>query len=163
MGVTIYFEGKLKSQADFDKVMTLSRTFAIEHTIPYSAVDEIYKVLHRVRDGQAWDYEGPTKGLRLQPDENADPLWIEFDKDLYMQEYCKTQFAGATVHMKIIQLLRQISPFFEYLHIRDEGAYWESNNKQLLEQHFINFYTAAEEAKLENPKLKGPYRLDDGR
>ncbi|MBK6840046.1 MAG: hypothetical protein IPG90_18650 [Bacteroidetes bacterium] len=66
--------------------------------MPYDSISEPLKKLGRVKNEMGWDYEGPTKGVKIQPDQNSDPLWIEFDKDNYIQEYCKTQFAGIDVH-----------------------------------------------------------------
>ena len=77
--------------------------------------EEENKVLERVKDEQDWNYEGPTKGIQLQPDENCEPLILEIDENLYLQEYCKTQFADLSVHILIIDLLRQIQFYFENL------------------------------------------------
>lgn len=163
MGVTIHFEGQLKSDKDFDSVMTKAQSFAQTNDMPYENFSEPNKKLDRVKDEQDWNYEGPTKGIKIQPDENSDPLWLEFDKDNYIQEYCKTQFAGIDTHLQIISLLKEIQPHFIDLQVIDEGEYWDTQDKTLLQDKFDNYYDAVEKAKAENPKLNGPYRLEDGR
>ena len=163
MGVTIHFEGQLKSDNDFDSVMTKAKTFAQTNDMPYSNFTEPLKKLGRVKDEQDWDYEGPTKGIKILPDENSDPLWLEFDKNNYIQEYCKTQFAGIDVHLQIISFLKEIQPHFIELHVTDEGEYWDTEDKSLLQESLDNYFAAAEKAKTENPKLSGPFRLKDGR
>lgn len=163
MGVTIHFEGQLKSNKDFDSVMAKAKKFADRNDMPYVTFSETLKKLSRVKDEQDWDYEGPTKGIKIQPDENCDPLWIEFDKDNYIQEYCKTQFAGIEVHVLIISLLKETQLHFRILEVIDEGEYWDTEDKSLLQKCFENYFVAVEKAKTENPKLNGPYRLEDGR
>lgn len=163
MGVTIHFEGQLKSDKDFGSVMTKAQSFAQINDMPYENFSEPNKKLDRVKDEQDWNYEGPTKGIKIQPDENSDPLWLEFDKDNYIQEYCKTQFAGIDTHLQIISLLKEIQPHFIDLQVIDEGEYWDTQDKTLLQDKLDNYYDAVEKAKAENPKLNGPYRLEDGR
>lgn len=163
MGVTIHFEGQLKLDKDFGSVMIKAKNFALTNDMPHDSFSEPYKKLGRVKDEQDWDYEGPTKGIKIQPHENSDPLWLEFDKDNYIQEYCKTQFVGIDTHLKIISLLKEIQPHFIYLQVTDEGEYWGSEDKSLLQECLDSYFDAAEKAKTKNPKLNGPYRLKDGR
>lgn len=163
MGVTIHFEGKLKSDNDFDTVMVKATKFAQSNNMPYNNFSETFKKLCRIKDEHNWDYEGPTKGIKIQPNENSDPLWLEFDEDNYIQEYCKTQFAGIETHLQIISLLKEIQPHFISLQVKDEGEYWDTQDKKLLQEWLNNYFEAAENAKAKNPKLNGPYRLGEGR
>ncbi len=82
-------EGQLLSPKDFDKVIETAKDFAENNGLEYFLFQEDNKLLQRVKDEEDWDYEGPTKGIQIQPDENSDPLILEFDKDYYLQEYCK--------------------------------------------------------------------------
>jgi hypothetical protein len=163
MGVTIHFEGQLKSDYDFDNVMTIAKDFASENKMESNFFNESIKKLERVKDEKDWDYEGPVKGIKIQPDDNTDPLWLEFDKDNYIQEYCKTQFADINIHILLINFFKQIQPYFNNLIVIDEGEYWETNNKNKLQDFFDNYFNAAEKEKSENSKLDGPYRLENGR
>ncbi len=163
MGVTIHFEGQLKSDKEFESVIEKAIEFATINEMPFYHFNEPLKKLERVKDEQDWDYEGPTKGIHIQPDANAEPFWLEFDKDNYIQDYCKTQFAGPDVHIKLIDFLKSIQSNFFDLNVFDEGEYWETNDVILLENNFHNFFDAAENAKKENPKLNGPFKLEDGR
>jgi len=163
MGVTIHFEGQLKSAEAFEKVIDMAKRFSEENGLDYFLFQEDSKVLQRVKDEQDWDYEGPTKGIKIQPDQNSDPLLLEFDENLYLQEFCKTQFADVSVHILIVELLKKIEPFFQKLVIEDEGEFWESSDITLLQTHINSCFKAIEDAKRENSKLDGPYRLKDGR
>lgn len=163
MGVTIHFEGQLSSPEDFDKVVETAKGFAENNGLEYFLFQEDNKLLQRVKDEQDWNYEGPTEGIQIQPDENSDPLILEFDKDYYLQEYCKTQFGDISVHLLVIDLLRQIEPFFKSFIVEDEGEYWETGDINLLHQHIDNCFKAIEEMKLEDATMNGPYRLENGR
>jgi hypothetical protein len=79
--------------------------------------------------------------------EDCDPVRLEFDSDPYVQEFTKTQFAGAQVHMKILELLKSLKPLFRDLNVEDEGEYWETGNLQRLAEH-MNCVQKAIEAEL---------------
>ncbi|HEX8315515.1 MAG TPA: hypothetical protein VF609_11005 [Flavisolibacter sp.] len=163
MGVTIHFEGQLLSAEAFDKAIETAKGFAENNGLEYFLFKEDNKLLQRVKNEQDWDYEGPTKGIHIQPDESSDPFILEFDKDYYLQEYCKTQFADISVHILIIDLLRQIVPFFKSFNVEDEGEYWETSDINLLQQHIDNCFKVIEEMKQEDATMDGPYRLENGR
>lgn len=161
MGVTIHFEGKLKTERDFQDVIEKGQEFARRQSSEIISLDNEKKLLRRVKDQKEWDYEGPVRGIQIQPHETSEPLFLEFDTDLYIQEYCKTQFAGITTHIEIIQFLREIEPHFEKLTVFDEGDFWDTNDIQVLEQKFEDFFVAFDQARQENPKLKGPFMVGD--
>src|SRR5882762_2195062 len=136
MGVTIHFFGRLKNIEGLEKMISIAREFAKGKGCEVISLDSEMKLLIRVTDGKAGDYEGPVRGIQFQPDENCDPFVLEFDKDLYIQQFCKTQFAGISTHVEVIQLLRKIEPYFETLVVVDEGEFWETSNINTLEQKF---------------------------
>jgi hypothetical protein len=163
MGVTIHFEGRLKKTEDYDQVIRIGREFARAAGSDIIQLDAKRKKLSRVRDEKDWDYEGPVKGIQFLPNPNSDPFVLEFDQDFYIQEYCKTQFAGISTHIDVINFLKEVTPYFEKLIVVDEGEFWESSDVTLLEQKFDDFFRAAEDAVKENRKLSGPFRLANGR
>lgn len=163
LGVTIHFEGQLKKDSDFDKVMNVAKIFAQENNMDFKFFEEDNKLLERVKDEKSYDYQGKVKGIKIQPDINTDPLWLEFDKDNYIQDFCKTQFADLIIHIKIIELLRKIIPFFTELVVDDEGEFWETEDSEILQKHFDTFKCVFEEQILKNKKMSGPFRLEDGR
>jgi hypothetical protein len=163
MGVTIHFEGQLSSPENFEKVILTAKSFAEDNGLEYFQFQEDNKLLQRVKDEQDWDYEGPTKGIQLQPDVNCDPLILEFDKNFYLQEYCKTQFADISVHILVVDLLRQIAPYFQNFVVEDEGDYWNTRDINILQWHIDNCFQAIEDAKKEDATMDGPYRLSNGR
>lgn len=163
MGVTIHFEGGLGSEVSYEKVVDMSREFALSNGWPCEPIAESFVTLSRVRNEQDWDYEGPTKGVVLQPHENSDPLRLEFDSSLYVQEYCKTQFAPLEVHIQVIELLRRLEPEFAELSVDDEGEYWSRVDRFALEGHFAACLRAMEDQLANDPRLEGPVRGPGGR
>jgi hypothetical protein len=163
MGITIHFEGRLKKPEDYQNVIEIGRKLAITKNAEIITLDSDKKLLQRVKEENDWDYEGKVTGIQFLLDVNCEPIVLEFDKDLYIQEYCKTQFAGISTHIEVIQLLREIEPYFEELIVVDEGEFWETSDIKILEQKFENFFIAFDQEIENNPKLKGPIRLSNGR
>lgn len=78
---------------------------------------------------------GPTRRIILYLHKDCDPVRLEFDRDLYVQEFVKTQFAGVPAHLELIGILRDIQQFFEDLQVEDEGEFWETQDGAVLAEH----------------------------
>jgi hypothetical protein len=132
MGVTIHFEGKLKSQQDYDSLLELTHRFIEDQNWPWKPIQEELTTLSRFYEDEDRDYVGPTKGIEMQPHADSEALRLEFDQDLFVQHFCKTQFAPIEVHVKVVELLYILKPLFEFLDVEDEGEYFESGDLSLL-------------------------------
>jgi len=163
MGVTIHFEGKIRDDEAYQEICKLAHVFAEEKNWPIELIDEQEVTLNRVKNEEDWNYVGPVKGLVMQPHENSDPLRLEFDKDLYVQEYIKTQFAPTECHIAITTLLRNLTPFFENLEVIDEAEYFETGNKAQLQHHLDRCFEMLDEYLENSEKYYGPVRLENGR
>ncbi len=163
MGVTIHFEGKLKSDLEYEKVMLDAKTFAEANEMESAFFAEEEKLLLRHKEGEEWDYSGPTKGIRIQPHENTDPLLLEFDENNYLQEYCKTQFADIDIHIKIVALLKSVEKYFDSLKVNDEGEYWQTNDKVILQNRIDTCFYQIETLRQNDPTLDGPYKTEEDR
>ncbi|MEZ5419057.1 MAG: hypothetical protein R2708_17210 [Vicinamibacterales bacterium] len=163
MGVTIHFEGQLRDEAAYQRVVEAAARFATASGWTSEPIAEPFVTLKRVRSEEDVDYEGPVKGIVLRPHENADPLRLEFDSDLYVQEYCKTQFAPAEIHLQVIALLRQIESEFAQLAVEDEGEYWSTADRVALEGHLATCSRALAELLTTDSGLRGPGRGPDDR
>lgn len=52
----------------------------------------------------------------------------------------KTQFAGAEIHMILVQLMRYLSQkYFARFNMSDEGNYWETSDENLLKENFRKY------------------------
>jgi hypothetical protein len=163
MGVTIHFEGRLKSRRDLALLVELVEGAAAKLGWPHRPISEERVHLPRLRDERDWDYVGPTTGIEVLPHERSDPLRLEFDSDLYVQEFIKTQFAGPAVHTQVVQLLRRLEPHFESLAVEDEGEFWFGGDNDVLQGHFSAFEQALAEHLRQHPDAQGPVRSESGR
>ena len=163
MGVTIHYEGRLKSEEDYEEVIRIATNFATQNEMHYELVKEKNKRLERIKEVSEWIYTGPVKGILLHPHEECERLNIEFDKDLYMQDRCKTQFAGAETHIGIIELFRQLELHFDKFILVDEGEYYETGEFKHLDHHIETFNERYKEMKENNPHLIGPVKGENGR
>jgi len=163
MGVTIHFEGRLRDQTAYEGLVGVVSSLAESQGWRTETIDSAEVTLLRVRDEQEWDYVGPVKGITVYLHEDCDPVRLEFDRDLYVQEFTKTQFAGADYHLKVINLLKTIQPFFSELKVDDEAEYWDTNDRSTLQYHLdtIQKMIAAELKK--NPFARARVKAPDGK
>ncbi len=163
MGVTIHFEGCLREVAAYENVIQAAKVFAAREGWSWQAINEARTKLERVRDEKDWDYVGPTRGMVLYPHQNSEPLRLEFDASGFVQEYIKTQFAPTSTHITVVELLKEIAPQFLNFTVEDEGEYWESGELETLDRHRDACFRALDEMLANDPHLRGPVRLSNGR
>ena len=133
MGLTIHFQGQLGSEADYEAFVAAVAAYAGEQGWAMHGVAEGRRELVRVLQPEDPDadeveevYMGRVRGVILLPDALCEPLAFEFGDDLFMQDWCKTQFAGAAVHAAIVRLFREVEPLFGMLDVMDEAGFWEA-------------------------------------
>jgi hypothetical protein len=136
MGLTIHFQGKLVSDEQYEKLITCAKDFAEENQMPWVPLNNENGSLLRYKDGDFYEYNGTIKGIVIQPGLNCEPFFLQFDKDLIIHQFCKTQYADISIHILLIDLLRQIESCFAELIVIDEGEYWETDDINLLQKHF---------------------------
>jgi hypothetical protein len=163
MGVTIHFEGSLHSATALHESLEVARHFAKANGWQVEVIDSPTATLRRVRDEEDWDYVGPVKGLALFPGPDCDPVRLEFDRELYVQEFTKTQFAGLDTHVKVVELLRALEPFFAELKVEDEGEFWETRDREGLKGHVEACNRALRDYLADHPSAQPKVRLEDGR
>jgi hypothetical protein len=163
MGVTIHFEGRLKSDQAFSSLLLHIEEIGRAETLLTERFENPQAKLGRGGEERSVDYVGPTKGILLYLHEDCEPLRLEFDRELYVQEWVKTQFAGVDTHIRLIQMLREIEGFFQTLVVNDEGEYWESGNQAALEGHFRACNEVIAEFAAKNPRAQVKVREANGR
>jgi hypothetical protein len=163
MGVTVHFEGRLKGAQAFSSLLLHVEEIGRAETLLTERFENAQAKLGRVREERRWEYVGPTKGILLYLHEDCDPLRLEFDRELYVQEWVKTQFAGVETHVRLIQILRDIGRFFPTLTINDEGEYWESENREALAEHIRRCNEVIAEFAAKNPRAQVKVKEPNGR
>jgi hypothetical protein len=163
MGVTIHFEGRLRDQTAYEGFLGVVSSLARSQGWQTETIKSAEVTLLRVRDEQEWDYVGPVKGIAVYLHEDCDPVRLEFDRDLYVQEFTKTQFAGAEYHLKVINLLKTIQPFFSELKVDDEAEYWDTNDRATLQYHLDTVQKLIEAELKKNPLARARVKAPDGK
>ena len=163
MGVTVHFEGQVCDERAYARLIDIARSFAAKQGWHVTAIDEPAAKLSRVRGEKEWDYVGPTKGLHIEPHASSEPIRLEFDRDFYLQEFTKTQFAPPEVHRALIALLDELAPCFSKFEVVDEAEYYERRDEEVLLQHRERCFAVLDEHLANDKTLRGPVRLPSGR
>ena len=162
-GVTIHFEGTVSSNDNLSKIFYVVKDFAAKNKWTVEDASSDQGVLQRVINEENKDYKGKITGIVVRISDQCEPLYFQFGDDLLMQDFVKTQFAGPDVHIKIVELLEIIKPYFKNLNIIDEGEYWETKDREILEKHMNTVNSIINEIKENNPKAVGPIMDNNGR
>lgn len=162
-GVTIHYEGHASSTNSVEQILAAATSFAKKHGWKIEDASAPKGALQRVIDEKNADYEGRITGITIRPGERCEPLHLQFGDDLFMQDFVKTQFAGADTHIAIIELLAALKPHFRSLRIDDEAEYWQTRDRAVLEKHFAAVNKMMEDLKKQKPKIKGPVIMPSGR
>jgi len=162
MGVTIHFEGRLKGDKAFICRIKRVEQIATAETLLTEKIENQEVKLLRVRDEESWDYVGPTKGIILYLHEAGEPVRLEFDRDLYIQQWVKGQSTGRRIPMRLTALLRDLQLFFEELEVDDEGQ-CDIGDEALLTEHRCRCDEAIAQFAKENPTARVKVRESNGR
>ena len=162
-GVTIHYEGYAASTSARAQIIGESKLFAEKHGWKVSDASAQHGKLERVIDEKNRDYQGKITGVVLHPHPKCEPIHIQFGDDLFMQDFVKTQFAGASTHLDIVALFDAIKPLFRKLNIVDEGEYWETRDRATLEKHIATVNKMIENVKKQKATIQGPVLLSSGR
>jgi hypothetical protein len=137
MGVTLHYEGQVRDPRCCEQLLATAQAFAERQGWRAEAIRRAHTTLTRKIRGEQQVYAGPTAGVTLFAHQQAEPLRLELDRDLYLQGWTKTQFAPPEVHVQMVALLRMLQPFFRELIVRDEGEYWETADLDRLRAHLL--------------------------
>ena len=162
-GVTIHFEGTAASPEAVTRILTAVATFAQKNNWKIEDASAANGQLQRVIDEKDKDYHGTITGVVIHVTDNCEPVYFQFGDDLFMQDYVKTQYTGAEVHIQIVHLLESLRPLFKRIDVIDEGDYWNLYDKSVLEAHIAKVDSMLEDMKKKNPKAQGPLRMKSGR
>jgi len=164
MGVTIHFEGRLRGPAAMEKLLQFARQFASRRGWTATEINEANVKLLRVDENEKdCDYVGPVSGLKLIPGSGCEPIKLEFDNTLYVQEWTKTQFAGTEMHVTVCDFLHAIEQYFETFKVNDEAEYWDRSDIVLLKQYFTDCDRVIEQLRQEHPTAKVKVEEPSGR
>jgi hypothetical protein len=154
MGLSIYYSGMFNPKASLsemiDEVKDIAETEGWKHRVfenefpakalSKKAIDEqVYGILFSPPGSE------PVTLCFLSNGELCNPFLYDFwlkdkksKKEFVTQgSFTKTQYAGATIHIKVIKLLRYLSEkYFSKFNLTDDGKYWETGDEKLLRTTF---------------------------
>ncbi|HEY6167604.1 MAG TPA: hypothetical protein VI454_06165 [Verrucomicrobiae bacterium] len=162
-GVTIHYEGTAASPSAVAKIIEVVTAAAKKNKWTIEDTSAKRGRLLRVIDEKNKDYEGKVTGVVIRIGGNCEPLHFQFGDDLFMQDFVKTQFAGADVHIQIVEMLESIRPFVKQLTVGDEGEFWGKRDRAILEGHIQKINSVIADMKKKNPKARVAVRLESGR
>lgn len=163
MGITIHFTGVAKSIKHCLDMVVLARNFSAEQAWSVVNVNEPEVELVRTAGEEQISYKGPVHGIVLLPADTCEPIYLVFDSNLLVQDYVKTQFAGPDTHIQVIELFRMLEPHFASFEILDEGLYWNTSDRELLQIEMEKVNEMLLAVLQDNPEAKGPIKLASGR
>ena len=163
MGITIHFRLRLREDNALHGLLRAVEQYASARKWPTRAITESDVVLQRSSNIGDWEYQGPSAGIEVLPDEFCDPVRLEFGSDSMAFDFTKTQFAGPSVHREVVELLDSLRPYLADVEVEDEGEYWESRDVKLLEYNIATCQEKIREAMAARPNSHGPIRLPSGR
>ncbi len=162
-GVTVHYEGRATDAAAIKQALVVARSEARRYGWEVKEASVENASVTRVIAEKERPYRGSLTGIVIYPHPMCEPLYIQFGSDLFMQDFVKTQFAGPDVHVKVVELLRKLRPFFNELRVEDEGEYWDTNDRSKLESHIATVNRMIAEIRRTHPEVKGPIRIPSGR
>lgn len=134
MGITVHIEGKLNSEDDYNNLILDIINFAERNDLKFHLLKDKEPFLKNHKKNSS--KQVVTKGIIVEINKKCEHLLLEFDEDLELYSFCKTQFTEIESHILIISLLRKIEKYFVELKIFDEGKFWETNDEFILKEEF---------------------------
>lgn len=116
-GVTIHFNGQLKETATPSDVAEAACSVAISHSwncVSISsptdpALDRI--TVESLRKLDDTEELLSANGVVIYPSDMSEPLHLVFGKSYKLDNFIKTQFAGADTHIAVIGVFDAVKPF----------------------------------------------------
>lgn len=168
-GVTIHFKGQLESSASVEQIASAACAVAKAHSWRCEPVsDPKSQLLDRITLQSLQELDGSASlskanGVVIYPAEMSEPLYLVFGAKDKLDNFIKTQFSGPNAHIGVIEIFDAIRPFFLTLEVTDEGRYWETRNRALLEEDMASVSAQIEAIKRQHPDATGPVKRPDGR
>jgi hypothetical protein len=168
-GVTIHFNGELKSAKSIEEVKSAACAVAKSHSwrcITVSDPKDLsldYITLKSLQELDGTPSLTIADGVVIYPADMSEPLYLVFGARNKLNNFIKTQFAGPETHIEVIDVFDAIKPFFRSLEIVDEGRYWQTRNRAFLEEDMESVSAQIEAIKAQQSNVTGPIKQPDGR
>lgn len=158
MGITIHYRGKLNDPEEIDAVVDFVQHMAAAKGWSWTQIDDDWdaevnaQLVHTSKGHLELTGNAGLKGFSLDIDPNCEPVPLLFDCSGLMRSFfsfsadcsaennntiaVKTQFASAEAHIQLVELLKELKQrFIADLKVMDEGEYWQTKDRALLEKN----------------------------
>ncbi|WP_373494653.1 hypothetical protein [Aquiflexum sp.] len=151
MGITIHYQGKIKSPQLLPQLIEEVRDIAEENKWKYhifeselpeegfdkdSFEDELYGITFTPPECEMVDFTFLSSGKlcsvvgKIYFEDEQNDIFIEWNS-------VKTQYAGPQIHIILVHLLEHIATkYLTDFKVIDEGEYWETRDEKLLGKKF---------------------------
>jgi len=168
-GITIHFSGTVADDESIEKIAEVACAEAQANSWRCQKVigDEVTRLdgitAKSIAQIEGSSDFGGVKGVVVNMHAMSEPLYLVFGPSRRLNNFVKTQFAGAETHIRAVELLRKVQPFFRSLEVVDEGGYWETGDRTKLEREFAGVEAAMAKIKSQRSDVHGPVKRPDGR
>lgn len=128
MGVTIHFEGRLKSLEQATEMVRIAKDHAARWGAKTHVVDDPAGEIFKYVAGRYGEEHGHARGVIMSPHSKSEPVMLLYDEAGIVMFSTKTQFAPPSAHMAIVALLEELQPLFATMEVNDEGGYWGTHD-----------------------------------
>jgi hypothetical protein len=158
MGITIHYSGRAASHEAMSKAMNHAFVFGAQREWQCAIFEDPlgnYEDIDPENPGLVdEERKGPYAGVVVRPHPKCEPFSLPFSLSREFSGSTKTQYAPFEVHEELIQLLRELEPFLDYLSVVDEAGLWESDDRAAAQAEF-KFLDRALDALADGLRDKG--------
>ena len=168
-GITIHFEGTAANDAAVRKIVDTTAERAEKRGWRYQRIGagEVATLdgvtLRMIDEAEGSKAPADVRGIVVYPHEMSEPLYLVFGPKRRTKNFVKTQFAGADVHVGLVELLESLKPLFAELEVDDEGEYWSTHDRAKLERHLSSALAAMDALRIKTAGARGRLPRADGR
>jgi hypothetical protein len=140
MGITIHYSGRASSRQAMTRAMNHAFMFGAQREWQAAIAEDPFGDYEDVDPDNPGlvdeERKGPYASVVLRPHADCEPFSLRFSLSREFSGFTKTQSAPFEVHQELVQLLRQLEPFMDYLHVTDESGLWESGYAAAARERF---------------------------
>ena len=168
-GVTVHFKGKLKDPSLSSEASAAACKAAKAHNWRWISIsDPGDPAIDSVTSKMLQEIVGSpnlstASGAVIYPHEMSEPLYLIFGERGEINNFIKTQFAGPDVHIGVVGVLDAIKPYFAQFDVQDEGRYWETRDRSILQEDMDSVLAQLNAIKAQHKNAVGPVKLEGGR
>lgn len=163
MGITIHYRGRVNPKLKIREFYIYSKLICDEKKWAISGMFETEGLAKLVQMDGEIPYEGKLASFTIETHENCEPVQFQITSEGYFNNWCKTQFAPIEVHIGLVDYFAQVKIKLSELVIQDEGGFWESRDKEALEDRIVACYLEMQKSKDDDSGYYGPVKSDNGR